>query len=87
MLRVWGKDMKIGLLLKLFLACLMVCLIFDMYMAWYNLPRVRASMWQEMEVRAQEGTEIAWGTINFCYQLEASGLVSRADARPMPCLP
>ena len=81
MLRVWGKDMKIGLLLKLFLACLMVCLIFDMYMAWYNLPRVRASMWQEMEVRAQEGTEIAWGTVNFCYQLEASGLVSRADAQ------
>ena len=81
MLRILGKEVRIGLFLKLFLACLMVCLIFDMYLAWYNLPRVRANMQQEMEVRAQEETEIAWGMINFCYQLEATGLVSKADAQ------
>ena len=59
----------------------MVTFIYDMYMAWYNLPRVRANIRQELEVRAQEETEIAWGTVNFCYQLEATGLVSRADAQ------
>jgi murein DD-endopeptidase MepM/ murein hydrolase activator NlpD len=58
MLRILGREVRIGLFLKLFLACLMVCLIFDMYLAWYNLPRVRANMQQEMEVRAQEETEI-----------------------------
>jgi methyl-accepting chemotaxis protein len=81
MVRILGREVRIGLFLKLFLACLMVTLIYDMYMAWYSLPKVRANMRQEMEVRAQEETEIAWGTVNFCYQLEASGLVSTADAQ------
>jgi methyl-accepting chemotaxis protein len=81
MVRILGKEVRIGLFLKLLLACLMVTFVYDMYMAWYSLPKVRANMRQEMEVRTQEETEIAWGTVNFCYQLEASGLVGRAEAQ------
>jgi len=81
MLRIWGRNIRTGLLLKLFLACLVVTFMYDGYMGLYGLPRVKANTLQEVAVRAQEETEIAWGTVNFCYQLEASGLVSRADAQ------
>ena len=81
MLRIWGWNIRTGLLLKLFLACLVVTLLYDGYMGLFCLPRVKANTLQEVKVRAQEETEIAWGTVNFCYQLEASGLVSRSDAQ------
>jgi methyl-accepting chemotaxis protein len=81
MLRIWGRNIRIGLLLKMFLACLVVTLLYDGYMGLFCLPRVKANTLQEVKLKAQEETEIAWGTVNFCYQLEASGLVSRSDAQ------
>jgi hypothetical protein len=42
MARIWGKEMKIGLLPKLLLACLLVPLLYVLYIARYSLPRLRA---------------------------------------------
>lgn len=40
MARIWGKEMKIGLLPKLLLACLLVPLLYVLYIARYSLPRL-----------------------------------------------
>jgi len=76
-----GKETRIGLLPKLLLVCLLVPLLYAMYIGWYNLPRLRAATWRQLEVRTQEEVQVAWGTLDYWYGLEASGQVSRADAQ------
>jgi len=41
MARIWGKEMKIGLLPKLLLACLLVPLLYVLFIVRYSLPRLR----------------------------------------------
>ncbi len=48
MLRIWGRNIRTGLLLKLFLACLVVTFMYDGYMGLYGLPRVKANTLQEV---------------------------------------
>jgi methyl-accepting chemotaxis protein len=81
MARIWGKEMKIGLLPKLLLVCLLVPLLFAVYIGWYNLPGLRAATWAQMEARTQEEVQVAWGVLQYWYEVEASGQVSRSDAQ------
>ena len=41
MARIQGKEIRIGLLSKLLLACLLVPLLYVLYIARYSLPRLR----------------------------------------------
>ena len=81
MARIWGKEMKIGLLPKLLLVCLLVPLLFAVYIGWYNLPRLRAATWSQMEARTQEEVQVAWGVLQYWYEIEASGQVTRSEAQ------
>jgi methyl-accepting chemotaxis protein len=81
MARIWGKEMRIGLLPKLLLVCLLVPLLFAVYIGWYNLPRLRAATWAQMEARTQEEVQVAWGVLQYWYEIEASGQVTRSEAQ------
>jgi methyl-accepting chemotaxis protein len=81
MARMRTKWAGIGLMTKVFLICLLVPFLYTIYMGWYNLPRLRATLWQQLEAKTQEEVSVAWGTLQYWYDLEASGQVSRTDAQ------
>lgn len=73
--------MKVGILWKIFLAALAVIAVIDIYFACYALPKMRSNLFHEKEVETQQEVQIAWGMMNFCYNLEANHLVTRAEAQ------
>ena len=62
MARMRTKWAGIGLMTKVFLICLLVPFLYTIYMGWYNLPRLRATLWQQLEAKTQEEVSVAWGT-------------------------
>ncbi len=73
--------MKVGILWKIFLAALAVIAVIDIYFACYALPKMRSNLFHEKEVETQQEVQIAWGMMNFCYNLESNHLVTRAEAQ------
>ena len=82
MVRPGSGRIKIGLFWKLFLAFVVVTMLYSLYMWLFVLPTLQGNMRQEMRTRAREETQIGWETVNFCYEyLETSGMASRSEAQ------
>ena len=82
MVRPGSGRIKIGLFWKLFLAFVVVTMLYSLYMWLFVLPTLQDNMRQEMRTRAREETQIGWETVNFCYEyLETSGMASRSEAQ------
>src|SRR5512136_303296 len=76
-----AKQVKFSIMWKMFLAALAVMLIAGIYVIAYVLPQMRSSLMHEKEVKTQEEVELAYGMLQFCSNLERTGLVTRAEAQ------
>ena len=82
MVKPGSGRIKIGLFWKLFLAFVVVTMLYSLYMWLFVLPRLQGNMRQEMRTRALEETQIGWETVNSVYQdLETSGMANRSEAQ------
>ncbi|MBM4445229.1 MAG: HAMP domain-containing protein [Chloroflexi bacterium] len=75
------KRIRMGIMWKMSLAALLVVSILVVYMSVYVLPQMRNSLFHEKETKTREEVQVAWGMLNYCYTLESSGLVTRAEAQ------
>lgn len=75
------KRIRLGIMWKMSLAALLVVSILVVYMSVYVLPQMRNSLFHEKEIKTREEVQVAWGMLNYCYTLESSGLVTRAEAQ------
>jgi hypothetical protein len=73
--------MKFGIMWKMFLAVLAVTAVIDIYFIFYALPEMRRDLIHEKEIKTQEEVQLAWGMMDFCYNLESNHLVTRAEAQ------
>jgi len=75
------RRVRLGIMWKMSLAALLVVSILVVYMSVYVLPQMRNSLFHEKEIKTREEVQVAWGMLNYCYTLESSGLVTRAEAQ------
>ncbi len=76
-----GKRIRLGLTLKLVLLADMALNIFIVYIIVFALPQMQKTALKERETATQQQTEIAWGILQYNYQLETSGLATRYEAQ------
>ena len=76
-----ARQLKFSIMWKMFLAALVVTLISGVYVIAYVLPQMRDSLMHEKEVKTQEEVEVAYGMLQFCLNLERTGLVTRTEAQ------
>jgi len=81
MVRIMGRQLKIGLLVKLALVTLMIAAIYDLYFTYYALPRFQTMIVDDQEEKAQQRAEVVVGMLNSYYALETSGVATRAEAQ------
>jgi methyl-accepting chemotaxis protein len=82
---VWNaamlKRVRIGLLFKMWLLCLAVTFLYDMYFVYYALPGVQTRIFEARQEGAQAGTEVALGILNTYRDLEEDGTLSTSEAQ------
>ncbi len=81
MLETWRRRIKIGILPKMLLVCLVIITAFGIFWSYWALPKFQADKMQDAEIRTKNAVELAWGTVNYIYGLETSGLVSTSEAQ------
>jgi methyl-accepting chemotaxis protein len=79
--RIMGRQLKIGLLVKLALVTLVIAAIYDLYLTYYTLPRFQSMIVHDQEAKAQQRAEVVLGMLNSYYALETSGVATRAEAQ------
>jgi len=75
------RRVKFSITWKMFLAAFAVTLISGVYVIAYVLPQMRDSLMHEKEVKTQEEVEVAYGMMQFCLNLERTGLVTKTEAQ------
>jgi len=75
------RRVKFGIMWKMFLAAFAVTLFSGIYVVAYVLPQMENSLMHEKEVKTQEEVEVAYGMLQFCLNLERTGLVTRTEAQ------
>ena len=75
------KRIRLGIMWKMSLAALLVVSILVVYMSVYVFPEMKRDLFHEKEIKTQEEVQVAWGMLDYCYGLESSGLVTRAEAQ------
>jgi len=81
MLKIMGRQIKIGLLWKMAFVALLVTIVYDMYFVYYALPRFQSMIIHDQETKAQERAEVVLGMLDSYYALEDSGSATRAEAQ------
>ena len=81
MVRIMGRQVKIGLLWKMALVALTIAAIYDLYFTYYALPEFRSMIIHDQEAKAQQRAEVVVGMLNSYYALETSGVATRAEAQ------
>src|SRR5512136_229824 len=76
-----GRRIRLGLTLKLVLVADMALNIFIIYVIVFALPQMQRSALREKEAAIEQQTEVAWGILQYNYQLEISGLATRKEAQ------
>jgi methyl-accepting chemotaxis protein len=76
-----GRRIRLGLTLKLVFFADMALNMFLIYVLLFALPDMQKSIRHEIEVRTERQTEVAWGILQYNYQLETSGLTTRSEAQ------
>src|SRR5512136_259787 len=75
------KRIRIGLLFKMWLLCLAVTFLYDMYFVYYALPGFQTRVFNYKREEVQCGTEVALGVLNSHYALEAEGILTTSEAQ------
>jgi len=81
MLKIMGRQIKIGLLWKMAFVALLVTIVYDMYFVYYALPRFQSMIIHDQETKAHERAEVVLGMLDSYYALEDSGSATRAEAQ------
>ena len=76
-----ARQVKFGIMWKMFLAAFAVTLISGVYVIAYVLPQMEDSLMHEKEVKTREEVEVASGMLQFCLNLERTGLITRTEAQ------
>ncbi|MDM7999622.1 MAG: methyl-accepting chemotaxis protein [Dehalococcoidia bacterium] len=76
-----SRQVKFGIMWKMFLAAFVITLISGIYVVAYVLPQMENSLMREKQVKTQEEVEVAYGMLQFCINLERTGLVTRTEAQ------
>jgi methyl-accepting chemotaxis protein len=76
-----GRRIRLGLTLKLVLVADMALNIFIIYIIAFALPQMQRSALRDKESATVQQTEVAWGILQYNYQLETSGLATRDEAQ------
>ena len=75
------KRIRIGLLFKMWLLCLAVTFLYDMYFVYYALPGFQTRVFNYKREEVQCGTDVALGVLNSHYALEAEGILTTSEAQ------
>jgi hypothetical protein len=75
------KRIRVGLLFKMWLLCLAVTFLYDMYFVYYALPGVQTRVFNSKRQEVQCGTDVALGVLNSHYALEAEGILTTSEAQ------
>ena len=75
------KRMRIGLLFKMWLLCLAVTFLYDMYFVYYALPEFQSRTFDQKRDEVRAGTEVALGILNSYYSLEEEGILAAGEAQ------
>jgi methyl-accepting chemotaxis protein len=76
-----GKRIRLSLTLKLVLVADMALNIFLIYVIVFAFPSMQRSTLHQTEIGTERQTEVAWGILQYNYQLETSGLATRNEAQ------
>ncbi len=75
------RRIRIGIGWKMFMAALAIVVISGVYVWAYVLPQMENGLMREKEVKTREEVDVAYGMLQFCLNLERTGLVSRGQAQ------
>ena len=75
------KRLRIGLLFKMWLLCLAVTFLYDMYFVYYALPGFQNRVFDYKREEVQCGTDVAIGVLNSYRSLEAEGILTTGEAQ------
>jgi methyl-accepting chemotaxis protein len=76
-----AKQIKIGLVTKVFLVYVIVSSLVSVYYVYYAMPKFQHLFVQEAREKNQEGVEVALGVLNSCHSLEEEGILTTSEAQ------
>jgi len=80
-MRIGHRQMRVSILFKMLVVFLLVIATFACWWCYWALPKFQADKVRDAEVRTQNAVELAWGALNYVYQMEQSGLLPRDQAQ------
>ncbi|MBN2098476.1 MAG: cache domain-containing protein, partial [Dehalococcoidia bacterium] len=80
-MRIGGRQIKISILFKIMAVSFVVLVVIACWYCYWALPKFQADKVQDAEIRTQNAVELAWGALNYVYQMEQSGLLPRDQAQ------
>ena len=81
MIKITGRQIKIGLLWKMAFVALAIAAIYDIFFTYYVLPEFRSMIIHDQEAKAEQRTGVVLGMLDSYYAMEASGMVTREEAQ------
>ena len=81
MVKIMGRQIKIGLLWKMALVALAIAAVYDIFFTYYLLPEFRSMIVYDQEAKAEQRTGVVLGLLDSYYALETSGAATRAEAQ------
>ena len=75
------KKLRIGLLFKMWLLCLAVTFLYDMYFVYYALPGFQTRIFNYKQEELRSGTEVALGILESYHTLEEEGILATGEAQ------
>ena len=75
------KRIRIGLLFKMWLLCLAVTFLYDMYFVYYALPGFQTRILNYKQEEVRSGTEVALGILDSYHSLEEEGVLLASEAQ------
>jgi methyl-accepting chemotaxis protein len=80
-MRIGGRRIRVNILFKMLVVFLMVVTAFACWWCYWALPKFQADKMRDAEIRTQNAVELAWGALNYVYQMEQAGLLPRDQAQ------
>jgi methyl-accepting chemotaxis protein len=80
-MRIGGRQIKFSILFKILTVSFVVLAAFACWYCYWALPKFQADKVRDAEVRTQNAVELAWGALNYVYQMEQSGMLPRDQAQ------
>lgn len=76
-----GRRIRLGLTLKLVIVADIALNIMLTYFMAYAFPRLERNFVHEREISSERQAQLAWGILEYNYQLEMSGAITRSEAQ------